>query len=70
MTTMFQLPRILNQHLRPSFHLRKKGKKAKDIQSRSEEELEEIFDSDLEVIEAFLARKYSRGRGKYKGKVP
>ena len=22
------------------------------------------------VIEAFLARKYSRGRGKYKGKVP
>ena len=36
----------------------------------SEEELEESFDSDLEVIEALLAKKYSRGRGKYKGKAP
>ncbi|MDF3675370.1 hypothetical protein, partial [Enterobacter hormaechei] len=25
---------------------------------------------DLEVVEALLARKYSKGRGKYKGKVP
>ncbi|MDF3680824.1 hypothetical protein P3S38_27995, partial [Enterobacter hormaechei] len=25
---------------------------------------------DLEVIEALLGRKYSRGRGKFKGKVP
>ena len=43
--------------------------KIKDIQSKSEEELEESSDSDLEVFEALLARKYSRGRGKYKGKV-
>ncbi|MDF3675411.1 hypothetical protein [Enterobacter hormaechei] len=25
---------------------------------------------DLEVVKALLARKYSRGKGKYKGKVP
>ena len=48
----------------------KKGKKIKDIQSESEEELEESSNSDLEVIEALLAKKYSRGRGKYKGKAP
>ena len=50
--------------------LKEKGKKIKEIQSRSEEESEKSFDSDLEVVEALLTRKYSRGRGKYKGKVP
>ena len=50
--------------------LKEKGKKIKDIQSKSEEESKESFDSDLEVVEAFLARKYSKGRGKYKGKAP
>ena len=30
--------------------------------------LKEISDSDLEIVEALLAKKYSRSRGKYKGK--
>ena len=50
--------------------LKEKGKKMKDSQSDSDEESEQILDSDLEVVEALLARKYSRGKGKYKGKVP
>ena len=49
--------------------LKEKGKKIKDIQSKSEEESEESSDSDLDIVEALLARKYFRGRGKYKGKV-
>ena len=49
--------------------LKEKGKKIKDNQSNSEEETEESLDSDLEVVEALLAKKYSRSRGKYKGKV-
>ena len=36
--------------------LKEKGKKIKDIQSDSEEIVEESFDSDLEVVEAFLQR--------------
>ena len=32
--------------------------------------VEESSDNDLEVVEALLARKYSKGRGKYKGKAP
>ena len=50
--------------------LKEKGKKIKNIQSDSEEESEESSDSDLEVVEVVLAKKYSRSRGKYKGKVP
>ena len=50
--------------------LKEKGKKVKEIQSDSEEESEEISDSDLEIVEELLAKKYSRNRGKYKGKVP
>ena len=50
--------------------LKEKGKKIKDTQLESEEELEESSDSNLEVFEALLAKKYSRGRGKYKGKIP
>ena len=49
--------------------LKKKGKKSKVNQLESEEE-EESLENDLEVVEALLARKYSKGRGKYKGKVP
>jgi hypothetical protein len=49
--------------------LKKKGKKSKANQSESEEE-EESSDNDLEVVEALLVRKYSKGRGKYKGKIP
>ena len=50
--------------------LKEKSKKLKDNQSGSEEETEEGSDSDLEIVEALLARKYSKGRGKYKGKIP
>ena len=50
--------------------LKKKSKKSKANQSGSEQEIEEIFDSDLEVFEDLLAKKYSKGRGKYKGKIP
>ena len=51
--------------------LKKRSKKSKVSQLRSEEEeIEEISTNDLEVVEALLARKYSKGRGKYKGKVP
>ena len=50
--------------------LKEKGKKIKNLQLESEEKSKENSDSDLELVEALLARKYSRGRGKYKGKVP
>ena len=50
--------------------LKEKGKKKKESQSESEDESDQNSDSDLEVIEALLARKYSRGKGKYRGKVP
>ena len=50
--------------------LKKKGKKFKANQSKSEEETKESSDSDLEVVEALLARKYSKGIEKYKGKIP
>ena len=48
----------------------KREKKSKANQSGTEEEKEEISNSDLEVVEALLARKYSKGRGKYTGKIP
>ena len=47
--------------------LKEKVNKSKANQSRSEEETEEISDSDLEIVEALLAKKYSKGRGKCKG---
>ena len=50
--------------------LKKRSRKSKANQLESEGEIEESFDSDLEVVEALLARKYSKGRGKYKGKIP
>ena len=50
--------------------LKEKGKKIKENQSDSEEETKESLNSDLEVFEALLAKKYSRSRGKYKGKIP
>ena len=49
--------------------LKDKGKKIKDNQSKSEEKTEESSNSDLEVVEALLAKKYSKSRGKYKGKI-
>ena len=59
---MFLLQRICK------LSLKKKGKKLKSNQLGSDED--ETSDSDLEVVEALLARKYSKGRGKYKGKAP
>ena len=52
--------------------LKKQGKKSKFSQSKSDEDetSKESSYSDLEVVEALLARKYSKGRGKYKGKAP
>ena len=50
--------------------LKEKGKKVTEIQSDSEEESKESSNSDLEIVEALLAKKYSRNKGKYKGKVP
>lgn len=47
--------------------LKKKAKKSKARQSESEEE--DSSDSDLESIEALLARRYPKGKGKYKGKI-
>ena len=62
---MFQHPKILSLNLRPNFH-----SKIKENQLDNEEEIEESLDSDLEVVEALLAKKYSTSREKYKGKVP
>ena len=45
-------------------------KKSKANQSGSEEETEEIFDSDFKIVESLLAKKYSKGRGKCEGKIP
>ena len=69
MITMSLVPKVLSLHLKPSFYSRKNGKKPKANQLESEEE-EESSDNDLEVVEALLARKYSKGGGKYKGKIP
>ena len=49
--------------------LKKKCGKSKAMKFESEEE-EESSNSDLEVIEALLVRKYPKGRGNYKGKIP
>ena len=48
--------------------LKKKAKRFRSKQSESEEE--DSSDSDLEAIEALLARRYPKGKGKYKGKLP
>ncbi len=48
--------------------LNKKAKNSTSKQSKSEEE--DNSNSDLEAIEAFLARRYPKGKGKYKGKSP
>ena len=45
-------------------------KKSKATSSESEEEIEKSSNSDLEFVEALLAKKYSKSRGKYKGKNP
>ena len=50
--------------------LNKRSKKWKENQSQSEEETKEISESNLEVFESLLAKKKSKGRGKYKDKIP
>ncbi|MBJ6949956.1 hypothetical protein JG666_22080, partial [Vibrio cholerae] len=61
-----------SSNLEPTFEaklsLKKKAAKSKGKQSKSEEE--DSFDSDLEAIEALLARTYPKGKGKYKVKIP
>lgn len=59
-----------SKNIELAFEAKLSLKKGKKIRLESEEESEESSDSDLEVIEALLAKKYSRGRGKYKGKTP
>ena len=49
--------------------LKDHGKKSKATSLESEE-TKESSDSDLEVVEALLAKKYLKNRGKYKGKIP
>ena len=42
--------------------LKEKSKKSKANQLGSEEETEESSDIDLEIVEALLAKKYSKGK--------
>jgi hypothetical protein len=46
--------------------LGKKGKK----KIKQEESEDESSEEDLEIVEAYLARKFRKGKGKYKGKIP
>ena len=63
--------KVIESAFEAKLSLKKKSEKSKSSQSGSEEEeSEESSNSDLEVVEALLARKYSKDRGKYKGKVP
>ena len=48
--------------------LGRKGGNSKGKKSDNEEE--EEFDDDIESIEALLARRLPKGKGKYKGKIP
>ena len=47
-----------------------KKKVAKSKSKRYDSEDEYASDGDLEVIEALLARRFPKGKGKYKGKIP
>ena len=49
--------------------LKDNGKKSNVRSSKSEDETEESSNNDLEVVEALLAKKYSRSKGRYKGKI-
>ena len=57
-------------YIKAKLSLKDNGKKSKVSSLESEDETEEILDSDLEVVGALLAKKYSKGGGKYKGKIP
>ena len=60
----------LESTFKAKLSLKNNGKKSKASSSKSEDEIEESLDSDLEVVEALLAKKYSRSKGRYKGKIP
>ena len=47
--------------------LKKKVENSKSKKFDSEDE--DGFDDDLKVIKAFLARRFPKGKGKYKGKI-
>ena len=65
---MFLELAISSLHLKPSKSIKKKATKSKGKQCKSEEE--DSSNSDLEAIEALLAKRYPKGKGKYKDKIP
>ena len=58
----------LDSSFEAKLSLKKKAKRSKRKQFGSEEE--DNSNSDLEAIEALLARRYPKGKKKYKGKIP
>ena len=61
-----------SSNLEPAFeaNLSLNKKDTKPIKKQSKSEEEDKSDSDLEAIEALLVRRYLKGKGKYKGKIP
>ena len=66
MTIISLVLAFLSLHFKPSFHSKKKTKKSKGKQSKSEEE--DSFGSDLEATKSLLERRYPKGKEKFKGK--
>ena len=60
--------RNLESSFEAKFSLKRKSKWSKGKQSKSEEE--DSSNSDLEAIKELLARRYPKGKGKYKDKIP
>lgn len=58
----------LESTFKAKLSLKKKVKRSKGNQSKSEEE--DSSNRNIEAIEALLARRYPKGKGKYKGKIP
>ena len=54
----------LESAFKAKLSLKKRVAKSKSIQFESDEE--DSFDSDLEAIEALLAKRYPKGKGKYR----
>lgn len=59
---------IMESNFKAKINIGNKGGSSKGKQSDSEEE-EEKFDDDIEAIEALLARRLLKGKGKYEGKI-
>ena len=60
--------RNLESTFKSKLSLKKKATKSKSKQFESEEE--DSSDNDFESIEALLAKRYLKGNGKYRGKIP